>query len=266
MSEKNSYVLCSTIHDPDFKLKTLLKSTLPVIKELFSLKILCCTSPSTKFSQYFQNQEDFIINTTSSLKQVDTYKLALKTTLENITNPLTQKIFYIDFDRVIHWIHSFPEELKDLLKKNIDVDYFHIGRSKRAFETHPSTQINTERLINEIGSKVLGFSRIKDIISVCYIFTKELGEKILSINNLTNTGFYGIWPIILWNNATKKQYVEVEGLEWETPDRFHEDINKIGYTAWVNQFQSSDEWKKRTWFIHDFLLELFDILEIKILK
>ncbi len=266
MNEKNSYILCSTIHDPEFKLKTLLKSTFPVIKNPFSLKILCCTSPSIKFSQFFRKQKDFIIITSSSLKQVDSYRFALKTCLDNITNPQTQKIFYIDFDRLIHWIHSYPEELKDLLKKDISADYLLIGRSKRAFETHPSTQKNTERLINEIGSKVLGFSKIKDLISVCYIFTKELCEKILNINNLTNTGFYGIWPIILWMNATKKQYLEVEGLEWETPDRFHEDINKIGYTTWLNQYQSSDEWKKRTRFIHDFLLELFDILEIKLLK
>ena len=267
MSKANSYILCSTIHDPEFKLKKLLKSTLPIIKNLFSLKIICCTSPSIEFSQFFEKHEDFIILTTSSLRQVDTYKTALKTTIKNIPNPnlRTQKIFYIDFDRLIHWVNSYPEELKDVLRKGTDdVEYLHIGRSDRAFDTHPSTQKKTEQLINKICSKVLGFSKIKDFISVCYIFTGNLGEKVLKLNNSTNSGFYGLWPIILWINASEKRYVEVEGLEWETPDRFPDEINKIGYNTWIEQFQNKNEWKKRIRFIDDFLFELFDNFELKL--
>ena len=266
MNQKISYLLCSTVHDPQFRLKSFLESTLPMINNLFSKKILCCTPSSGDRYQNFLVREGFEVITCNSTKNIDTYKLALKTTLNYIDNPSKQNIFFIDFDRLIHWIHSFPNEITEILQKEINVDYLLIGRTPRAFDTHPSTQKDTENIVNEIGSKILGFSDIKDLISVCSIFTKELAEKILKADNTTATGFYGTWPILLWQLAPRKQYVEMEGLEWETPDRFTREIKKRGYNSWLKQYQSTDEWEKRVRYLHEFLLELSKITEFKFLN
>jgi hypothetical protein len=200
------------------------------------------------------------------MKNIDTYKLSLTKTLEYIDDPLRQNIFFIDFDRLLHWIHAYPDEITVILQKEFNLDFLLIGRTPRAFETHPSTQKDTESMVNEIGSKILGFPTRKDLISTCSIFTKELGERILEFDNITTAGFYGTWPILLWTLASKKQYVEMEGLEWETPDRFVKEIKKQGYNAWLKQYQNSDEWEKRVRFLHEFLLELYEITEFKFLN
>ena len=124
------------------------------------------------------------------------------------------------------------------------------------FETHPETQQYTERLVNQLGSKILGIKGTHDLISVCYLFTKDLAEKLLYTSYPTEMGFYASWPVILWMNAKNKEYIEVEGLEWETPDRYKEEINEKGYEEWLKQFQTAAEWKMRVLLLEDCITEL----------
>lgn len=263
MNQTSSIILSSTYHDPHFRLKSLLVTALPMIKKIFSQKIVYCT-PSTKDAAYeFLTNEGFQVIISESMKQVENYKKSIKIAIDYVENPQVQKIFYIDFDRLIHWINSYPDEFQNIFKINSDIDYLHIGRTSRAFETHPSTQKETEKIINELGSKTLGFKETRDIISVCYFFTKELGEKFLEFKNFTTTGFYCAWPIIFWKYASKKRYIEVEGLEWETPDKFQVEISEIGYDGWLKKFQSPEEWKKRVNFVQDAIEELTLLVEFQ---
>lgn len=264
MNQQKHLFLCSTIHDPEFRLKSLLESTLSTIKNLFKTRIVCCTAATSDELQRYLTNEDFNVKISNSEKQIDVYRLALKATLSEIDNTPNQMIFYIDFDRLLHWIYSYSHELTEILNNNPNIDYLHIGRTQRAFNTHPLTQKDTENIINEVSSKILGFPDTKDIISVCAIFTKYLGERLLKVNNITSTGFYGTWPIILWTLANTKRYIEVEALEWETPDRFKKEINKLGYEKWLEQFQSSSEWKKRVQFVREFMLEIHELTKYNI--
>ncbi len=264
MTQHNNVILCSTIHDPTFALKNLLKSTLPLMEDLFSKMTVCCTAATNDALRNLLIREGFEVSVSSSMRQVDTYTDALRAALECNENSQAQKIFFIDFDRLAHWLDAFPNELIKLFNNSSNVNYLHVGRSSRAYDTHPPTQKKTEVIINEIGSKILGFKQTKDILSACSIFTKELGDKILQVNNVTAKGFYGTWPILLWTWASKKEYIEVEGLEWETPDRFSAAISMYGYEEWLKQFQTPDEWEKRVGFVHDFLIELNQLTELKI--
>jgi hypothetical protein len=125
------------------------------------------------------------------------------------------------------------------------------------------TQKTTERIINDFGSQILGFPNSIDIISVCYIITQELGEKILTMNNTTRTGFYCSWPLVYWKLARIKKYIEVEGLEWETPDRFESEISEFGFDEWLNRFQSPTEWQKRVGFVQDGLDEMTSLIKFE---
>ncbi|TFG15861.1 MAG: hypothetical protein EU535_00460 [Promethearchaeota archaeon] len=257
-------ILSSTIHDPDLKFKNLINPVLSLIKEFFETRIVCCTPVTNDALISFLLEEGFIVIKGEKLRQFDIYKLAIEHSLKQIKDPNLEKIFYIDFDRLIHWLSNYPNELAYLLEKNNDVDYLHIGRTTRAFETHPSTQKDTEGIINEIGSRILGFSEKKDIISVCFLISKALGECIIEMKNETATGFYSSWPIIFWNLAESKRYVEVEGLEWETPDQFKEEIDEQGYQKWLKNFQSAEEWKKRVTLLHEGLLEFYRLTDFKL--
>ena len=253
---KIEYLLCATLHDPEVRLYDLIELALPKLKKLFVKGIICLTPYTPDKVHSFLTKNGFIAKLEPDDRQIANYKTAIRTTLEKLDKPSSQRIFHIDFDRLVHWINTYPEELTNLLQKNINVEYLHIGRTTRDFNTHPKTQTETERIMNEFGSKILGLENTMDIISVCYIFTKDLGEKILKINNFTKTGFYGSWPIYFWNFAHSKSYIEVEGHEWETPDRFKVEIDEIGLERWKEKFQSEKEWNKRVKVVYDCFLEM----------
>lgn len=259
----NSIFLCSTFHDPELKLEGLIKRALPIINELFPTKILACTQVTIEGIREICNENNFIVVGTESSRVVDTYLLAFKTAFKSSEDE-NQKFFYIDFDRLVHWVLQYPEELKSIIKKEHNYDYLHIARSDKAFESHPNTQKDTESIINRIGSTALGLHDVKDLISVCFIFTKDLCKNILDLEYTTSRGFYGLWPIIFWSNSSERNYIEVEGLEWETPDRFIQEIKEIGYSIWIEKFQNANEWKKRIQFIDEFIRELENFTEINL--
>ena len=262
---KNSIILTSTYHDPGLNLEKLIISAIPLLKSLFKKVIIVLTPSMDHDSIIFLEGKGFIVDRCSSYNRVETYKLAYKKALKYVKEEKTDRIMYVDFDRLIHWINYYPDELQKLLS-DVEVNYLHIGRTSRAFDSHPNTQKETEIIVNEFGSSILEFDKTLDIISVCHIMTKKLAKKILSIRNNTDYGFYGTWPIFLWNWAESKKYIEVEGLEWETPDRFKEEIEKISYEKWLIRFQNPIEWQNRVKLLHQCLIELLYLINKKYTK
>ena len=259
MIKSADLVLVSTFHDPDFSLKDHLLTALPFIKEMFPSRITCLTPSTDKKVGDFLENMGFSIVYSTSMRQVDTYKTAFESSLKLFSESGLEKIFYLDFDRLIHWINSYPKELSEVLNNYNDFDYVHIGRSKRAFETHPETQKYTEIIVNEIGSGILGFPQTRDIISVCWIVKTNLVKRLLNsidFSKTTPVGFYCTWPIYFWKWSLSRKYIEVEGNEWETPDSFPKEIEEMGYEKWVKDFQNPSEWKKRVQMLRNCLTEL----------
>jgi len=160
-------------------------------------------------------------------------------------------------------VSKYPAEFTETLKKTESVELLHIGRNSRAVSSHPSTLRTTEWMVNYLGSKVLGLDKTMDLISVCFSFPPQLADLILSKKYYTEMGFYCAFPIILWNYAENKQYIEVEGLEWETPDRYQEEIIRIGYEKWLEGFQNPDEWERRVNLMNDCIVELSNLYDFK---
>jgi len=266
MGNKNQFILASTLHDPNKRLENLIKKVLPELHNLFLQKIICYTPETNKDIIDLLETNDFKLISSPSMKQIDTYKQVLKNSIHIIENPLTEKIFYSDFDRFLHWFYSYPNELKEVFLKYNNQEYYHIGRTKRAFAFHPPTQAYTEGIVNKIGSKILEFSEIRDIISVCYIINKRLAEKILTIEHITKTGFYGTWPVLFWKWANSTHYIEVEGLEWETADQYETVIQSEGYQKWLSEFQSQEEWIKRVKLLEDCLIEFAELIKFEFIK
>jgi hypothetical protein len=128
-----------------------------------------------------------------------------------------------------------------------------IGRTRRAFETHPETQTMTESIGNTVTSQVLGFTEPRDVLGTTWILTPALAGKILNLEPSNRYGFYAEWPIQLWNNSTNPTYIEVEGLEWETPDRYRQEIAQAGYLSWKESYQNVQEWRKRNLMLRDMI-------------
>ena len=261
----NQFILASTVHDPEFRLEPQLNEAMPLIEDLFAEKCICYTKPTNEGLLEFLKENGFRATESKTMRQIDTYKQVVAHAKDQISKPALEFIFYIDFDRLLHWALNFPKELKNTFVNFKGQEFFHIGRSKRAFATHPPTQRKTEQIINKIGSQALELPEIRDIISVCYIINKELAENIINVEHITTTGFYCTWPLLFWQWAERKEYIEVGGLEWETPDQFEAEIDEMGYDNWLEHFQSQQEWIKRVDMLNDGLTELFNLIRVDFL-
>ncbi len=150
-------------------------------------------------------------------------------------------------------MRSYPDELKQITETPHENDFTLIGRTKRAFDTHPETQRLTEGIGNLVSSKALGFKNTLDVLGITWIMTPQLATMILKQKHVNEFGFYTQWPMKLWSSAKTPHYIEREGLEWETPDRYQEEIKQQGLENWRQEFQTINEWKRRTTMLNDFI-------------
>ncbi len=226
-------VLASTLHDTDNRLEESIIKYGSIIRETFQSSSIVVT-PSTN-RQIVNTLNGLGFETSKGSKTIiSAYKKALKQALTN--NP--KHIFYCDFDRILHWVDAFPQELIETARTSYINDFLLIGRTTRAFQTHPKTQIETEIIANQLASKLLGFRQTRDILSVCWRLTSTLAETLLQLPTRNSYGFYVEWPVYAWQHADNPCYIEVDGLEWETPDKYGEEIKKMGYEAWLKAFKS----------------------------
>jgi SAM-dependent methyltransferase len=131
----------------------------------------------------------------------------------------TTHIQYADFDRLLRWVETRPEEWLQVVEIIQRTDCLIIGRTERAYGTHPRALTATEAISNQVLSHLLrgsmdfsagskGFSRaaVECIMANC-----EPGHAL---------GTDAEWPIILSRAGFKVDYVTVDGLDWESADRY----------------------------------------------
>lgn len=162
----------------------------------------------------------------------------------------TPNIHFIDFDRALHWVERFPLELASVIGKiSQNSGYTSMVRTKKAFESHPLTQRVTEITINAIAGELTKID--VDIMSGSFAVDHKLGNIIISKAKRLDFGIYAEILTIALKSNFPINTLEVDGLEWETPDQFQEKIEKEGYADWIAKFQSLDEWEKRVKLVED---------------
>ncbi len=155
-------------------------------------------------------------------------------------------IIYCDFNRILHWMEYHPEELRRVAHDITHYDFTILGRTPRAFATHPRIQRDTEAIINHVfervsdqawdtGAGARGLSRraAEAIVTGC------LDDAIS--NDVT-------WPLYLQQRGDfSLGYLETEGLEFETPDRFTAEVARAGGVApWSEQLDDDvQHWAAR---------------------
>ena len=120
----------------------------------------------------------------------------------------------VDMDRALHWARSYPEELRRVAAAIQSHEFLVLGRTRRAMDTHPRNQTETEALANKVFSLILG--REMDITAASRGISRDAAETILRHSRGRFFDSDSEWPIILHHNGYELGYMEVEGLEWET--------------------------------------------------
>ena len=253
--EKMKTVLAATIHDPQPRLFKLLKEYAPQLGLDGEPRIVAYSPPT--HPRVVRALEGLGCITTLGGESVQSvYSAALERSLRE--SP--EHVFYCDLDRLIHWVRTYPEEYRQTRRKALEYEFLMVGRTPRAFQTHPRTQTCTEGIANIVASRVLGFEDTRDIIGVGWGLSSSLVQLLLSTPQRNSFGFFCGWPVIAWRNAVKKAYVEAEGLEWETPDRYEDEIALEGYERWLKAFMAPREWERRSLMLKDLVETLLDLM------
>ncbi|TCJ04533.1 hypothetical protein E0Y62_08800 [Cytobacillus praedii] len=147
----------------------------------------------------------------------------------------SQFFHYCDFDRLITWVQKHSIELRKIVSFIPQFDYLILGRTERAFQTHPIEWQETERITNRICSIELG--KEVDITAGSCAFSRKAGNYIKDCSKEKMTD--AEWAMIVHRIANLEvNYLPVEGLEYQ------EDINSTNgrvtdSEAWLSRLKLS---------------------------
>lgn len=143
-------------------------------------------------------------------------------------------IQYADFDRLLRWVETRPEEWQQILREIPDHDCLILGRSPAAYQTHPKALIETEAISNRLVSFLAG--QPMDVSAGSKCFSRPACESILANSTPGNAlGTDAEWPLILKQLGFQVEYVEVDGLDWESADRYRDEAADLD-----RQMESAD--------------------------
>jgi hypothetical protein len=146
-------------------------------------------------------------------------------------------LHYCDLDRLLHWQMTQPAELHQIVEAVIpQSDYCALGRTPRAFDTHPPAQTETESLTNEVFSTVLG--REMDVTAgSCGMSTAAaalLLRSSVAFSNATDCE----WPLLVAQApGMTLAYRATDGLAFETATFFGPEVFAAA--------QSDGNWRRR---------------------
>jgi hypothetical protein len=162
--------------------------------------------------------------------------------------------FSCDFDRWLHWVRFWPQELASLPArltrfsggKRSSPWYVCLGRTARAFATHPAAQRLPETATNRALSAAAG--RPLDAAAWAAWLTSQAAQLILAGSREPTAATDLEWPaLILREDPSRLRGLRCEGLEWETPDvHAAEIVSAGGLEAWTRAtFDTPFMWAAR---------------------
>ncbi|MBC8099866.1 MAG: hypothetical protein H7Y11_10520 [Armatimonadetes bacterium] len=157
-------------------------------------------------------------------------------------------VHYVDMDRLVRWVELRPDELKQLVERVQMVDSLVIGRTPAAYQTHARTLIETEALPNMVFSQYLG--RQMDFAAGSRGLSRRAAELVLSHTSEANSLALDVgWAVLVHRAGMTWDYVEVNGLDWETADRFREIAADSAAQRALAAEEDADirNWSHRVW-------------------
>jgi 2-polyprenyl-3-methyl-5-hydroxy-6-metoxy-1,4-benzoquinol methylase len=117
-------------------------------------------------------------------------------------------------------VETQPEEWKHMVEEIRKFDCIIFGRTQAAFLTHPIALISTEKISNQVVSHIL--KKDMDVSAGSKSFSRSAAQYIVDHCQTDNSvGTDAEWPIRLKQAGFRLEYIQVEGLDWESADQFH---------------------------------------------
>jgi hypothetical protein len=241
-------VLAATHHDPDDRLYDQIRCALPLIAEVFqSLAIQATHTTGTRSLELLTAagalvRREIAEHFAGHLLLGRPRRAALALALQ-LDAPL---LVFCDFDRMLHWATHYPDELAQMVTQIAAHDFTVLGRTDRAFNTHPRVQRDTETIINGIYATVSGFDW--DVTAAARGLSRHAATAILAGCPDETLGTDVSWPLFLQRaGGFSLDYIAAEGLEFETADRYGDEVAAAGGIApWLAQLDADPhQWIQR---------------------
>jgi hypothetical protein len=141
--------------------------------------------------------------------------MALKKSLETDAS----HVHYADMDRLLRWVEIAPDELRQTAARVEKADCLVIGRTEQAWDTHPQALRQTEKISNSVFSALLG--QELDLSAGSKGFSRRAVEFLMANTAPARAmGADSEWIVVLHRAGFQIESLLVNGLDWETADRY----------------------------------------------
>lgn len=242
-------VLAVTQHDPRGAMLAQTRRVLARLRELYAA-IVVLASPDTEprtLELLRANGVHAVIDSSDLPEGIETLGLKRLELLRLAAEQPVDHVHLCDWDRALHWAEFYPDELRTVVSAIPRHDLLILGRTVRAFATHPRVQRDTETLVNHAFG--LAFGQELDVTAASRGFSRPAVEALLALDRPEPTvGQDCAWPLHLARlGEFVIGYAATEGLEWETPDRYGDEIAAAGgLDAWLAEYDADPQrWEFR---------------------
>ncbi len=236
-----SVALALITHDPHGRLFDQTVRVFPQLQRLFSEIVVRVGGAATSQSLEYLTQRGTRVKAETTQTGFSYIGHFRRATVELALGGSCDFILYCDFDRALHWAEQYPQELAEVARQISAYDFTILGRTPRAFATHPRLQRDTEAIINHVFERVSG--RAWDIGAGARGLSRRAAEAVVSGCRDDQISNDVTWPLCLQQRGGFSfGYIETEGLEFETPDRFPDEVARAGGVAqWSEQLDDDPQ-------------------------
>jgi hypothetical protein len=240
--------LAATHHDPDGRLYDQTARVLPQLTRLFGEIAIQATRASRQRSLDLLAGAGALVQQEQTAQSSSLVRLggARRDALEGALRLDAPAILFCDFDRVLHWAECYPGELACVVSDLAARDFTVLGRTERAFAAHPRIQRDTEAIVNTVYASVSGHAW--DVTAAARGISRRAAAAILAGCDEQSIGTDVAWPLFLQRRGGFTiGYCATEGLEFETADRYSDQVAAAGgLAAWMARLDADPQrWAER---------------------
>lgn len=145
--------LICVVHDPSARNIELIKQASPTLRSIYSGMYIAVSDETDSDVILELESAGFATKVVPKAGAANARRDALR-----FASTTSFRYFhYCDLDRLLTWVLNYPDELREIQDEIIKHDYTILGRTARAFHTHPESWVKTEAITNRICSLELGF-------------------------------------------------------------------------------------------------------------
>ncbi len=254
VAQRAPVILAATQHDPDGRLYDQTERVLPALMRIFAGLAVQATHTTQERMLALLAGAGALVRREepewpTGLKHLG---LARRAAIDLALQLDAPTILFCDLDRALHWAEHYPDELAQVAARLAGSDITVLGRTRRAFESHPRVQRDTEAIVNQVYATASG--RAWDVTAASRGLSRRAATALLAGCPEESIGTDVAWLLFLQRaGGFAFDYITTEGLEFETADRYGDQVTAAGgLEQWIARLDADP----RQW---TFRLELAQI-------